>query len=47
MKEDPRLAFIIAAVHSLTVCGTGLEVDELTGLKMIMESIVMDSRGKS
>lgn len=46
MKTDPRMLFIIRAVHCITVCGDSLEADEVDGLKMVLESIVIDGREK-
>lgn len=43
--DDPRLLFVIRAVHCLSAAGCGLESEEVEGLKMILESIVVDGRG--
>jgi hypothetical protein len=39
---DPRLAFVTLAVHCLSVSGNCLDEQELKGLKMILESIVIE-----
>ena len=47
MKTDVRMLFIIRAVHCITACGDPLDADEVEGLKMVLESIVIDGRERS
>ena len=44
MKTDPRILFIIMSLHGLVLAGENLGPDELDGLKLILEAIVIDGR---
>ena len=41
---DPRMLFAIRSLHGLVVAGEGMETEEIVGLKMVLESIVIDWR---
>ena len=44
MRIDPRMLFAIRSLHGLVIAGEGMEAEEVEGLKMVLESIVIDGR---
>lgn len=47
MKEDPRLLFVVKALHCVVEADECLDPVEVDGLKRIIESVIIDGRGKS
>ena len=41
---DPRMLFVIRALHSVGECQGAMETEEVIGLQMVLESIVIDWR---
>ncbi|MEI7815572.1 MAG: hypothetical protein WCI45_00145 [Desulfuromonadales bacterium] len=46
MRTDARMLFIVKALHCVVECGESLDSDEIEGLKVVLESVVIDERGK-
>lgn len=44
-KDDPRMLLVIKALHCVVETGESLESDEVEGLKLILEAVVIDGRG--
>ncbi len=45
-SDDPRLLFIMKAIHCITECGEPLDCDETKGLEMILGQVIIDWRVK-
>ena len=43
-NDDPRLLFIIKAVHCIAECGESLDYDEIKGLKLVLEQVIIAKR---
>lgn len=44
IKGDSRMAFVIKALHTVVEAGEELDTDEVEGLKLILEAVVIDGR---
>lgn len=44
MIDDPRLLFVVRALHCISEQNDGLDPDEVRGLQRIIETVVIDAR---
>jgi hypothetical protein len=44
MNIDPRLLFLVRALHCVVESGDDLESAEVDGLKRILETVIIDGR---